>query len=157
MRIRTLLATVAVFGLLTWLWILIRAAPTTVWVGKPRLLYVSFLVLDQNSDMPIGNAVIRCLDADIPERGTIYNAETDECGHAAIVEERIVYGSSNLFVEAQSISYPSWGFRVSHDGYETAEVISLWDCIGLGGDPKRGGLRPPPIVVRLKRVGLGRR
>jgi hypothetical protein len=155
-RTRTLLATVGVCAVLIWRLMSIPFQ-MTLWVGKRRPVYVSFLVVDRESGAPIPHAVVRCLDWDIPERGVIYAATTDELGRASVIEERMVHGWSSLFGEGQSISYPSWGSWVNCDGYQPAEVITLWDCIGRGGDPTRGGLHPPVIAIRLERLkSLGR-
>jgi hypothetical protein len=150
-RLRTLLASVAVCAVLVWVWMSIPPHRLSLWVGNAQLC-VSFVAVDSRTGTPVANALVRCLDPDVPERGPIHSATTDDLGRAVIVEGLQIYGWKSSFSGGQSVHYPQWEFQVSCDGYETSELISLTDRIGFGGDPTRGALHPAVITVLLERA-----
>jgi len=100
----------------------------------------------------VTNACIFQYDFDYAEKSLYHEVRTDQYGRATIVESRFIRGSiDNSGHEWSEVRYPTWGFRVGSEGYKTTEYISLQDRIGLVGDPKNGGLKPPEIVVELKK------
>jgi hypothetical protein len=142
---------VVLSGVAVWMILLIANSDGILYVGNGALS-IRILVLDSVSKAPVRNAYIYQYDFDYPEKGLFNTVCTDQSGQATIIESRLIYGSiDNSGRDWSEVHYPTWGFRVGSEGYKTTEYISLQDRIGLVGDPKKGGLKPPAIVVELQR------
>jgi hypothetical protein len=155
--IRTLMIAVALSGVAVWIIPLIAQFGSIIlYVGNGDLS-IRILVLDSVSKEPVSNAYIFQNDFDYPEKGLYNKVCTDQSGHATIVESRLINGSiDNFGRDSAFVYYPTWGIQVCREGYKTIEYISLQDRIGRGGDPSKGALQPPVIVVEIERVEQAR-
>ena len=115
-------------------------------------------MLDVGTGKPVENAWIRKRDLDNPESGLGEKLYTDKLGEATIVEMCLIYGV--VYTQrrlTQRVAYPLWEIQAGKEGYSTTATPFVRDRIGAGGDPAKGGLEPPAIVLNIEKSDLSAR
>jgi hypothetical protein len=113
------------------------------WVGRTSVT-LTFLVVDSNGQLPIGNAVVRIMDANgwLPP----VEAPTAPDGSAQMSNRFKSTGTQGVFVDTGTVSFRNWWFEVMAPGYTTVRM-ALPEVAGTHRDYHNPD--PPPIRVGL--------